>query len=201
MHANRVIRNSNRSDCHRGPKIETFRGATEPFQPDIPLWTRPPSEHLPPRPDSDLISPDSGPGIRLFRSKSGPNQVRIRSRARCLEGGRGQRGRSGWMALQLWESFYPKTHPKSRNTKKTPPFTQTLLKVRGALYLKVRANFCLLPCDTSQESNGNRWDELVQMNFFILGGFYSGDFPSVMQLKNASDSNRTSDSNRGDNSC
>ena len=40
------------------------------------------------------------------------------------------------------------------------------------LFRKVRANFCLLPCDTSQESVGNCSEKLVQMNFFIVGGFF-----------------------------
>ena len=54
--------------------METFRGATEPFQLDLPLWPPTPSEHLPPRPDSDLIRPDSDP-----KSAFCPNQVEIRS--------------------------------------------------------------------------------------------------------------------------
>ena len=69
------------------PWIETFRGATEPFQPDLPLAPTP-SERVPPdliltrcRPDSDLKSAFSG-------SKSGRNQVQIRSGGVC--------GGSGW---------------------------------------------------------------------------------------------------------
>ena len=65
----------------------------------------------------------------------------------------------------------PKTHPKSRNTKKTPRSHELLRKVR--------ANFSLLSCDTSQEPGGNCSDKLVQMNFFILGGFFRVDFPPV----------------------
>ena len=65
----------------------------------------------------------------------------------------------------------PKTHPKSRNTKKKARLRE--------LFRKVRANFCLLPCDASQEPNVNCSDELVQMNFFILGGFFRVDFLSV----------------------
>ena len=38
------------------------------------------------------------------------------------------------------------------------------------LFRKVRANFSLLSCDTSQEPNGHCSEKLVQMNFFILGG-------------------------------
>ena len=44
------------------------------------------------------------------------------------------------------------------------------------LFWKVRANFCPLPYDTSQEPNGNCSEKLVQMNFFILGGFFRVDF-------------------------
>ena len=64
-----------------------------------------------------------------------------------------------------------KTHPKSRNTKITARLRE--------LFRKVRANFCPLPCDTSQEPDGNCSDELVQMNFFILGGFFRVDFPPL----------------------
>ena len=65
----------------------------------------------------------------------------------------------------------PKTQPKSRNTKKTPRSHE--------LFRKVRANFCLLLCDASQEHNENCSEELVQMNFFILGGFFRVDFPPL----------------------
>ena len=51
------------------------------------------------------------------------------------------------------------------------------------LFRKVRANFCLPPCDTSQEPNRNCSEKLVQMSFFILGGFFgwiiSVDFPPL----------------------
>ena len=47
------------------------------------------------------------------------------------------------------------------------------------LFRKVRANFSLLSCDTSQEPNGNCSDKLIQMNFFILGGFFRVDFPPL----------------------
>ena len=50
----------------------------------------------------------------------------------------------------------------SRNTKKNGAFTRTLSKVR--------MKFCLLPCDTSQEPNGNCSEKLVQMN--CLNCFY-----------------------------
>ena len=47
------------------------------------------------------------------------------------------------------------------------------------LFRKVRANFWPLPCDTSQEPNGSCSEELVQMNFLILGGFFRVDFPAL----------------------
>ena len=68
--------------------VESFRGATQPFQPDLPLWPRPSPNTTPQTrfgPDFDLISTWFGPEIRLFRSKSGRNQVRIRSGGRCSE--------------------------------------------------------------------------------------------------------------------
>ena len=46
------------------------------------------------------------------------------------------------------------------------------------LFRKVRANFFPRPCDTSQERDQNCSDELVHLNFFILGGFFSGGFSS-----------------------
>ena len=58
----------------------------------------------------------------------------------------------------------PKTHPKLRNTQTKP-----------RLHKLFRTNFCLLPCGTSQEPNGNWSDKLVQMNFFIWGGFSSSE--------------------------
>ena len=62
----------------------------------------------------------------------------------------------------------PKTRPKSKNTQKTLRSHE--------LFRKVRANFCLLLCGASQEPNGNCSEKLVQMNFFILGWIFSGDF-------------------------
>ena len=64
------------------PSVETFRGATEPFQQDLPPWPRPPLNTSPQpwfRPDFDLISAWFGPAKADFRvqirSKSGPSQV------------------------------------------------------------------------------------------------------------------------------
>ena len=39
-----------------GATFKTFRGATEPSQPDLPLWSPDPTLRTPPpRPDSDMI--------------------------------------------------------------------------------------------------------------------------------------------------
>ena len=56
-----------------------------------------------------------------------------------------------------------------------PEMPQKSLRLHE-LFRKVRANFSLLSCDTSQEPNGNYSDKLVQMNFFIFGGFLGGGF-------------------------
>ena len=65
----------------------------------------------------------------------------------------------------------PKTSPTSRNTKKR--------LCSHELFRKVRVNICLIPCDQGQEPNGHCSEELVQVNVFILGGFYRVDFPPV----------------------
>ena len=83
--------------------IRTFRGATEPSQPDLPLCTRPPPPRTSPHgtnaamrtrfwPDFDPIPTRNLPFQVRIRSKSGPNQVR----GERFGGGRVQRGRSGW---------------------------------------------------------------------------------------------------------
>ena len=59
-------------------KVETFRGATEPFQPDLPLRPRPLAPDLFRTwfwPDFDLIRTWNPPFQVRIRSKSGPNQV------------------------------------------------------------------------------------------------------------------------------
>ena len=55
-------------------------------------------------------------------------------------------------------------HPKST------AFTRTFSKSSRELFKS------LLPCDTSQESSGYCPEKLVQMNLFILGGFFRMDF-------------------------
>ena len=47
---------------------------------------------------------------------------------------------------------------------KYPP--KKTLRLRE-LFQKVCANFCLVPCNMSQEPNANCSEKLVQMNFFI----------------------------------
>ena len=63
----------------------------------------------------------------------------------------------------------PKTHPKSRNTKKTPRSRE--------LFRKVRANFSLLPCDTSQEPQRKLFrktcsDELFYFGWILFGWIF-----------------------------
>ena len=47
------------------------------------------------------------------------------------------------------------------------------------LFRKLRANFCLLPYETSQEPNRNCSEKFVQMNFLIFGEFWG---PGVLPL-------------------
>ena len=49
------------------------------------------------------------------------------------------------------------------------------------LFRKVCANFCPRPCDTSQEPDRYFSDELVHLNFFILGELFWVDFPSLIE--------------------
>ena len=51
------------------------------------------------------------------------------------------------------------------------------------LFRKVLVNFCLLLSEASQEPDGNCSEKLVQMNFFILGGFFRVDFPPVTPVR------------------
>ena len=60
-----------------------------------------------------------------------------------------------------------RTHPKSRNTKKKTQRSHELFR-------KVRANFCLLPCDTRQELKRNCSEILVQMIFSFWVNFSGG---------------------------
>ena len=82
------------------------------------------------------------------------------------------RVRANFVAFPL-EAQRPTQNPEI--PKKTPRLHE--------LFRKVRANFCLLPCDASQEPDGNCSEKLVQMNFFILGGFFRGGFSSSDPLK------------------
>ena len=114
--------------------------------------------------------------------------MRAKRGMRGMSGMRGMRRMKGMLAGQRITSkfhmasggyfracftYRPKTDPKSRNSTKTPR--------SHALFREVRANFCLLPCDTSQEPNGNCSEKLVQMNIFILGGFSSCDQGPLME--------------------
>ena len=63
------------------------------------------------------------------------------------------------------EAQKPTQHPEiPQTTKKTPRLHD--------FFRKVRANFCLLPCDTSQEPNGYCSDKFVQMNSFYFGWMF-----------------------------
>ena len=48
------------------------------------------------------------------------------------------------------------------------------------LFRKVRVNFCLRPCYTSQEPKGNCSEKLVQMNFLFWVDFFRVDFPPLI---------------------
>ena len=76
------------------------------------------------------------------------------------------------MSMKFKEA--PKTHPN-------PEIPRNCAFTRAIFQKQVRANFCILPCDTSQERNGHCSEKLVQMNLFILGGFFCVDFPPVKQ--------------------
>ena len=71
------------------------------------------------------------------------------------------------LSLSLLEAQKPPKIPKYQKT----PRLRELLR-------KVRANFCLLPCNTSQERDRNCSDKLVQMDFFNFGWIFSGGFSS-----------------------
>ena len=50
---------------------------------------------------------------------------------------------------------------------------------KHCVYTLFFANFVLPPCDPSHKPNGKCSEELVQMNFAILGGFFRVDLPLV----------------------
>ena len=89
-----------------------------------------------------------------------------------LEGAEKKRTLQKHLFGQLFQRT--KTAPKSGNTQKTLRSHE--------FFRKVRANLCLLHCVMSQELSGNCSEKLVQMNFFILGGFFRVDFPPLMFL-------------------
>ena len=67
-----------------------------------------------------------------------------------------------------------------------------LNRIDAIFFRKVRANFCLLPYDTSQEPNGNYLEKLVQMNFFIWDGWlFSGGFLSSDKEEHSMDQCRS----------
>ena len=70
----------------------------------------------------------------------------------------------------------PKDPPQIPKYQKKTPRTRELFR-------KVRANFCLLPCDASQEPDRNCSEKLVQINFLILGRFFRADSPPLANEK------------------
>ena len=58
-----------------------------------------------------------------------------------------------------------KPTPNPKVSKRTPRSCKL-----HEFFRKLRANFHHLSCDTSQDPNGDCSEQLVQMNFFILGG-------------------------------
>ena len=73
-------------------RVKTFRGATEPSQPDLPLWTRPP-----PNPSfRTRFRPDFDPILTRFQARIRSKSGLIRVRNEGFGGGRVQRGRSAW---------------------------------------------------------------------------------------------------------
>ena len=78
--------------------------------------------------------------------------------------------RKTFLMLVVDTQIEARNHPKSRNSKKHCVYHELSFQ-------RVSVNFCLLLCDASQESNRHCSEKLVQMNFFILGGFYWVDFP------------------------
>ena len=105
--------------CQLSTMLETFRGATEACQPDLPLWPRaPPNTYIPPRPDPDLILTWFGPEKRI----SGPNRVKIRWRSgphqvwggEVFGGGQGQRLSGPNRAMPPWFAMrFESRTPKS----------------------------------------------------------------------------------------
>ena len=59
----------------------------------------------------------------------------------------------------ILEQSEPLRGPKPTSSNLSPPSNRKLTRVR--------ANFCLLPCGTSQEPDRNCSEKLVQMNFLI----------------------------------
>ena len=66
-----------------------------------PLNTSPTPDPDPTDPDSDLIQTWKGGSQVWIRSRTGQNQVRIRSGGRCSEGVGGKRGRSGLCGSEI----------------------------------------------------------------------------------------------------
>ena len=97
---------------------------------------------------------------------------------------RGGMVRVCWPAKSLnARVFKKKTFLEAGNPPQIPKYQKTPRLHK--LFRKVRANFCLLPCDTSQGPNRDCSEKLVQMSFFILGAFFRVGFHPVNSRLNA----------------
>ena len=72
-----------------------------------------------------------------------------------------------WTGRNRLPGHFRKTHTQNPKLPKKPRLHNFVLKIH--------ANFCLLPCDSSQEPNGN----CSENNLFIQGGIFRVDFPPV----------------------
>ena len=121
------------------------------------------------------------PRKHLGCRKWGCNKWGLKGRLAALPG---NRPKSAKIAL-----FLPRAPGKSRKRREKglfpqissdllkppslkPPFAALQKKARHLceLFSEVRANFCLLPCDTSQEPNGNCSEKPCSDKLFLRGG-------------------------------
>ena len=68
----------------------------------------------------------------------------------------------------------PFVHLEAEKPTQNPEIPKKKTPRSHELFRKVRANSCLLSCDTKQEPNGNCSEKLVQMNVFYFGWIFSG---------------------------
>ena len=94
-----------------------------------------------------------------------------------FKGSQGERD-ARWRFSRHFQKDQGKEGLEARKPTQNPEIPKQTPRSRE-LFRRVRVNFCLLPCDTSQGPNGNCSEKLVEMNFFILGGFFRVDFPPL----------------------